>query len=78
MKAVKDATLDILEDTAVVSAKAIKAFLAYEGDNRTYETKAKVAASAISAFARTRASESNRMAVELMAVRVNGDAKQLR
>lgn len=72
MKPVKEKTLDELEETALVSAKAIRAFLAYEGDNQTYREKAKVGASAISAFARTRASETNRQAIELMGLRMGG------
>lgn len=72
MKAVRDETLDEMESTVMEGAKAIRAYLRYEGENRRYEQKARVAATAISAFARTRASESNRMAVELMAERQSG------
>lgn len=66
MKPVNETTLDELEETAVVSAKAIRAYLVYQGENPTYERKARVAAAAISSFARTRASETNRMGIELM------------
>jgi hypothetical protein len=52
-----------------MGAKAIRAYLTYQGENKQYENKARVAAAAISSFARARASESNRMAVELMAGR---------
>ncbi len=69
MKPVKDRTLDELEDTAIVAAKAIREFLKYKGNDRRYFDQARVASGAISAFAKTRASESNRMAVELAAER---------
>jgi len=68
---VKDETLDELETTAVAGSKAIRAYLAYQGDNPTYRDKAKVSAAAISAYARTRASETNRMAIDLMAARMS-------
>jgi hypothetical protein len=69
VKPVKEKTLDELEETAVAGAKAIRAYLSYQGDNPTYRDKAKVSAAAISAYARTRASETNRQAIELMARR---------
>ncbi len=69
MKPIKDETLDDMEETAVQCSKAIRAFLTYQGENTHYKDKARVAAAHLGAFARTRASESNRMAVELMAER---------
>lgn len=71
MKPVKDETLDEMEQTAVESARAIRAYLAYQGDNQTYRDKARVGAAAISSFARARASETNRIGIELMALRVD-------
>lgn len=72
MKPVRDETLDELEKTAIDSAKSIREYLAYKGNDTRYREQARVAAGAISAFARTRASESNRAAIELMARRVDG------
>lgn len=71
MKAVQDDTLDEMEETARVSARAIRAYLTYQGDNQQFRDKARVAAAAISSFARTRASESNRLSVELLARRID-------
>jgi hypothetical protein len=65
MKPIKDTTLDALEDIAFEGAKHLRAFFTYEGDNPRYFQKAKVAATAISGYARIRASETNRLAVEL-------------
>jgi hypothetical protein len=64
MKALKDETLDVLEDVAHEGAKQIKAFFIYQGDNPNYFNKARLGAVAISALGRVRASETNRMIVE--------------
>jgi ribosomal protein S2 len=72
MKAIKETTLDILEQTALAGAKAITAYLEYKGENVVFFAKARIGAAAISAYARTRASESNRQAVELMSQRMIG------
>ena len=70
MKPVKDKTLEILEDTAIAGAKAILAYLGTAGHNDIQFAKAKIGAAAIGAYARTRASESNRTMVELAAERM--------
>lgn len=62
--------MDDLEETARCGAKAVRAFFAYMGDNPTYFQKARIGAAAISGFTRARASETNRLAVELAAKRV--------
>lgn len=72
MKPINDKLLDAMEDAALESVKQIKALFVYQGDDRRYYEKAKVAASTISGYARMRASETNRIAVEAQAVR---DAK---
>lgn len=64
MKPINDDTFDALESVAVESVKQIKAFFAYQGSDGKMRDKAKVAAATISGFARLRASETNRMAVE--------------
>lgn len=69
MKPLKDDTLEALEEIALDGAKQIKALFAYQGDNQRYIQKAKIAATVISGYARIRASETNRMAVELAAQR---------
>ena len=65
MRAISDEKLDIFEDVALEGAKQIRAYFKYEGDQRRYLDRARVGATAISAYARMRASETNRMAVEL-------------
>lgn len=66
MRELSDAKLEAFEDGAFDGLKQIKAFFAYQGTDSVYERKAKVGATIISAYARMRASETNRMAVELM------------
>ena len=73
MRAVKNETLDELEEMALASAKAIRAYLTYQGTNKDYEKKARVATAGISSYSRLRASETNREAIELAAHRMNGD-----
>jgi hypothetical protein len=70
MKPIADKTMDVFEETALIGAKAMKQYLTYEGENKKFLDKAKVGAQAVSAYARVRASESNRMQVELIAERV--------
>lgn len=72
MKSLSDAKLEIFEDAAIEGAKRLKAYLVYEGDQPRYKDKAKVGAAAVGAYARIRASETNRMAVELAAQRMLG------
>jgi hypothetical protein len=76
MKPVRDTTLDELEDTAVLGMKSVREYLDYKGNDQRYGQQAGKAVSIITALARIRASESNRMAVELMAQRVNGDGQK--
>jgi hypothetical protein len=73
MKPISDKLIDALEEVAVEGVKQIKALFAYQGEDRRYFEKAKVAASTISGYARIRASETNRAAVEAQAAR---DAKK--
>lgn len=69
MKPVSDSTMDVFEDVAVEGAKQLKALFAYQGENPVYFNKGKLGAAAIGAYARVRASETNRMAVEQQAKR---------
>lgn len=69
MKPISDGKLEMFEDVAIEGAKQIKAYFTYQGDNPQYRDKARVGATAISAYARMRASETNRMAVEMMAAK---------
>jgi hypothetical protein len=62
-----------METTARESAKAIRAYLTYQGENQQYRDKARVAAAAISSFARARSSETNRLSVELIAQRIGAN-----
>lgn len=69
MKEVSDQTIEQFEEAALEGLKKLREFFKYEGDNPRYFQRAKVAASTIAAYTRLRASESNRLAVELMAER---------
>lgn len=69
MKPVSDKTIETLEDVALDGAKQLKAYFSYQGENPTYHHKAKLGAACISGYSRVRASETNRMAVELQAKR---------
>jgi hypothetical protein len=65
MKPIDEKRLEAFEQFALEDCLTdLKAFRAYQGDNPKYYQKAKMAATSISGFARIRASESNRMAVE--------------
>ena len=66
MKEITDGKLELFEDVALEGAKQIKAYFSYQGSEPKYREKARVGATAISAYARMRASETNRMAVEMM------------
>ncbi len=74
MRPISDGKLEMFEDVAVEGAKQIRAYFKYEGGSATYMQKAKVGATAISAYARMRASETNRMQVELMTSKLFGGA----
>lgn len=67
MQEVTDDRLTEFEDLAWNGFKEIKRFFEDESDKRRPLEKAKVAASLIGAYARLRASETNRMSVELNA-----------
>jgi hypothetical protein len=69
MKAVKDSTVNELEEVALMGCKAIRAYLVYQGDNKQYHDKAKVGSMAVTSYTRLRATEANRMALEMMASR---------
>jgi hypothetical protein len=76
VKALSDKTLDTLEDVAMEGAKHLKAFFTYQGANANYLTKAKLGATAIAGYARIRASETNRMSVELAYQKATGKKTQ--
>lgn len=66
MRPMKDAVLDELEDVALLGCKSIRAFLVYQGDNPSYQQKAKIGAMAVTNYTRARATEANRQAIDLM------------
>lgn len=70
MKPIADATVAEFEEVALMGVKALRAFFAYQGKEASYFQKARLGAAAISAYARIRASETNRMAVEVTAGKV--------
>lgn len=71
MKPVDNDTLMELESLIKPSVTAIRAYLTYQGDNASYRDKAKIAVGLVSSFARVRASETNRMQVELIGERMS-------
>lgn len=76
LKPLSEKFLDAAEGLADESMKKIRAFFAYEGEDRRYFDKARVGASMISAYGRLRASETNRMAVELSASKAEERAQK--
>lgn len=69
MKPVDDDEMQDYAETAREGLKHMRAYMAYQGSDSRYYLKAKVAASAVSAYKGLRATEANRMAVELMAAK---------
>lgn len=55
------------EDVALESVTQLRSYFAYQGTDIRFFQKARIGAGMISAYARLRASETNRMAVELAA-----------
>jgi hypothetical protein len=66
MKPIEDKRMDELEDVAMESAKQLRAFFTYQGNDSRYFQKARLACGMIGAYARLRASETNRMQVEVI------------
>ncbi len=64
MKAIRDQRIEDFEDAAMEGVKQLRAFFSYQGSDPRYFQKARLATGMISAYARLRASETNRMAVE--------------
>lgn len=64
MKPVSDKFMEQAEELAEASMKAMKAFLAYQGDNPTYYHRAKVAAAGLTNYVHLRRTETNRVEVE--------------
>lgn len=77
MKEIRADRLETLEALAMEGAKQIKAFFAYQGEDRTYLQKAKLGAAVITGYSRLRASETNRMAVELASARLDAPLPEL-
>jgi hypothetical protein len=71
MGPVTDRVLNAHEDLALEGVKAMKAYLAYQGHNKEFLSKAKIGAAGVTAYVRLRSSESNRMQVELIAERMS-------
>lgn len=71
MKPVDEETLQELESAIKPSIGAIKAYLAYQGENPQYRDRARIAVGLVGAFARVRASETNRMQVQLISERMS-------
>jgi hypothetical protein len=72
MKPVSETFLNEAEELAQASMRAMKAFLVYQGDNQTYYHKAKVAAAGLTNYVRLRATENNRVLVEVASKRGAG------
>jgi len=78
MKSISDARVGEFEDVAMESVKQLRAFFKYEGNDSRYFQKARLATGMISAYARIRSSETNRLAVELAAGKLNEGSTQTR
>ena len=78
MKPLSEKTEDLLERGMADGVKAMRDYLTYQGNDKRFLERAKVGAALASAWVKARASESNRMQVELIATRVvNLEPKQL-
>jgi hypothetical protein len=65
MRDVSEKLMDALEDGAIEGVKALRAYLTYQGDNPTYERKAKAGAALVTGYTRAFASQTNRAAIRL-------------
>lgn len=66
----KASVLNEFEEAAVMGAKAVRAFLAYQGsNNRDYFLRGRVGAGAMGAYSRLRATMANEAALRLAASR---------
>lgn len=74
MRAISDARMEDFEGLALESVKQLRAFYTYSGSDARYFQKARLATGAIGAYARIRASETNRMAVEMQVERLTATA----
>ena len=63
------------EEVALEGLKAMRAYLAYQGENKQYLQKAKIGAAAATAFTRHYASITNR---EMVSAAMEGRQKRLR
>jgi hypothetical protein len=78
IKDIKASRLATLEEVALEdSVKQIRAFFIYRGSDSGYFQRARVGAAVISSFARIRASETNRMALEMAGERSLRGAREL-
>ena len=67
MRDVSDKLMDALEEGAMEGVKALRAYLAYQGDNPMYEKKGKAGAALVTGYTRAFASQTNRAAIRLAA-----------
>ena len=70
MRSVPEKLMTALEEGALEGVKALRAFLAYQGDNPSYEKKGKAGAALVTGYTRAFASETNRAAVEIARTRM--------
>lgn len=69
--------IDEAEEVALEGLKAMKAYLAYQGENKDYLQKAKIGAAAATAFTRHYASITNREMVSLAMEKTERKPKRL-
>lgn len=69
--------IDAAEEVAFEGLKAMKAYLAYQGENPMYEKKAKIGGQAVQGFTRHYASLTNREALKFAQQRQVGEVKAL-
>jgi hypothetical protein len=66
MAKIKQTVIDEYEDAALKGLKAIKDFLAYQGDNPMYFKKARVGAVPVSSYTKLRGTEANMDATHVL------------
>lgn len=66
----KTPIIEAAEDVAREGLKAMKAFLAYQGNNKDYLARAKVGGVAVGSYTRLRATMANERQLDILTVRL--------
>jgi hypothetical protein len=71
MREISEKVMDQFEEAALEGLKAMREAMAHKGNDRRYFEQGRIGQAAANAFVRLRASESNRMQVEIVAKRLD-------